>query len=205
MLQRLQETSRDHIVKLGEIWNQIVKSKLAELPSKMVQCLLSCSYIEFVTVFLCNTPSAIVFQSRFHKSSIRPDIQMTCYTCITELPRMWSPLNETAKKEVTTQLRDVEVPALIDLAPDTGAYVSEVDPTEQTILTGPMAPLLGFPLALITSKDWILHHTSSKSNRCLQSMQRLACQPSQSSQRYLDVICIMTSVRERVSNFDHYL
>lgn len=43
---------------------------------------------------------------------------------------MWSPLNETAKKEVTTQLRDVEVPALVDLAPDTGAYVNEVDPTE---------------------------------------------------------------------------
>lgn len=46
------------------------------------------------------------------------------------VPRIWSPLNETSKSFLTTQLRDVETQALRDLAPDTGAFVNEVDPTE---------------------------------------------------------------------------
>ncbi|KIW30416.1 uncharacterized protein PV07_06160 [Cladophialophora immunda] len=46
------------------------------------------------------------------------------------LPRMWPYLNETAKLATTTYLRDVETQALRDLAPDTGAYVNEADPTE---------------------------------------------------------------------------
>lgn len=46
------------------------------------------------------------------------------------LPRVWQPLNETAKTDVTVPLRDVQVEALRKLAPDTGAYVNEVDPTE---------------------------------------------------------------------------
>jgi hypothetical protein len=43
---------------------------------------------------------------------------------------VWQPLNETAKTAITTPLRDVQVEALRTLAPDTGAYVNEVDPTE---------------------------------------------------------------------------
>lgn len=43
---------------------------------------------------------------------------------------MWPALNETEKTRVTTNLRDVQVPALRKLAPHTGAYVNEVDPTE---------------------------------------------------------------------------
>jgi hypothetical protein len=46
------------------------------------------------------------------------------------LARNWPYLNATAKEQVTKHLRDVEVPALKDLAPDTGAYLNEADPTE---------------------------------------------------------------------------
>lgn len=46
------------------------------------------------------------------------------------LPRIWTPLNVTAKKEVTTDLREVRVPALKAIARETGAYVNEIDPTE---------------------------------------------------------------------------
>jgi hypothetical protein len=47
------------------------------------------------------------------------------------LPRSWPVFNNTAKIFVTDQLRNVQVQALKDLAPDTGAYVNEADPTEQ--------------------------------------------------------------------------
>lgn len=43
---------------------------------------------------------------------------------------MWHPLNGTEYLEVTTKLRDIEIEALRQLAPDTGTYVNEVDPTE---------------------------------------------------------------------------
>lgn len=33
-------------------------------------------------------------------------------------------------KEITTDLRDIRVPALKAIAPTTGAYVNEIDPTE---------------------------------------------------------------------------
>ncbi|KIW86249.1 hypothetical protein Z517_01644 [Fonsecaea pedrosoi CBS 271.37] len=46
------------------------------------------------------------------------------------LPRSWAFLNETAKVATTTHLREVEVEALRELAPNTGAYVNEADPTE---------------------------------------------------------------------------
>ncbi|KAK4636070.1 hypothetical protein CLAFUW4_01497 [Fulvia fulva] len=46
------------------------------------------------------------------------------------LPRVWKTLNQTEKEVVTTDLRDVRVRALRDLSPDTGAYMSESDPTE---------------------------------------------------------------------------
>ncbi|KAI1608203.1 FAD binding domain-containing protein [Exophiala viscosa] len=46
------------------------------------------------------------------------------------LPRVWPFLNETAKIATTNQLRNVEVAALRLLAPDSGAYVNEADPTE---------------------------------------------------------------------------
>jgi hypothetical protein len=48
----------------------------------------------------------------------------------TVLPRIWTPLNETEKKSVTTDLRDTRTEALRQLAPNTGAFVNEVDPTE---------------------------------------------------------------------------
>ncbi|KAH0848534.1 FAD binding domain-containing protein [Fonsecaea pedrosoi] len=46
------------------------------------------------------------------------------------LPRSWAFLNETAKVATTTHLREVETEALRELAPNTGAYVNEADPTE---------------------------------------------------------------------------
>ena len=46
------------------------------------------------------------------------------------LSRSWKPLNVTQEKAVTDDLRDVRVQALHDLAPETGAYVNEADPTE---------------------------------------------------------------------------
>lgn len=46
------------------------------------------------------------------------------------IPRSWPYLNETAKLQTTTYLRNVEVQALRDLAPNTGAYLNEADPTE---------------------------------------------------------------------------
>ena len=46
------------------------------------------------------------------------------------LPRTWPYLNNTAKLLVTTRLREVETQALRELAPETGAYVNEADPTE---------------------------------------------------------------------------
>lgn len=45
------------------------------------------------------------------------------------LPRFWTPLNETQKHSVTHRLRDEQVEALRQIAPDSGAYVNEVDPT----------------------------------------------------------------------------
>ncbi|KXT11723.1 hypothetical protein AC579_6979 [Pseudocercospora musae] len=44
--------------------------------------------------------------------------------------RSWLPLNRTSLTNVTTDLRDVRVAALRDIEPDTGAYMSESDPTE---------------------------------------------------------------------------
>lgn len=46
------------------------------------------------------------------------------------LPATWKTLNQTEKHIVTTDLRDVRVQALRQLSPDTGAYMSESDPTE---------------------------------------------------------------------------
>lgn len=46
------------------------------------------------------------------------------------LPRSWEPLNSTQKEAITTDLRTNATQALRDLAPDTGAYVNEADPTE---------------------------------------------------------------------------
>ena len=46
------------------------------------------------------------------------------------LSRSWPPLNATLEKKVTDELREVCVPALRDLAPNTGAYVNEADPSE---------------------------------------------------------------------------
>lgn len=43
---------------------------------------------------------------------------------------MWTSLDTKKKEEITTALRDIEVPALKAIAPDTGAYVNEIDPTE---------------------------------------------------------------------------
>ncbi|KAK5174977.1 uncharacterized protein LTR77_000113 [Saxophila tyrrhenica] len=46
------------------------------------------------------------------------------------LPRTWTPLNDTQKITASDDLRNARVEALRQLAPDTGAYVNEVDPTE---------------------------------------------------------------------------
>ena len=46
------------------------------------------------------------------------------------LPRSWPYLNATAEKAVTEDLRNVRTQALRELAPATGAYVNEADPTE---------------------------------------------------------------------------
>ena len=46
------------------------------------------------------------------------------------LSRSWPPLNATLEKKLTDELREVEVRALKDLAPDMGAYVNEADPSE---------------------------------------------------------------------------
>ena len=45
------------------------------------------------------------------------------------LSRSWPYLNATAKEAVTTDLRDVRVPTLKQLQPESGAYMSEADPT----------------------------------------------------------------------------
>jgi hypothetical protein len=42
----------------------------------------------------------------------------------------WPSLNITAKTIVTDELRNVRVQALRELAPDSGAYLNEADPTE---------------------------------------------------------------------------
>ena len=51
-----------------------------------------------------------------------------------DLPRIWSGIGTavdlTVKSEVAERLRDVQTEALRQLAPDTGAYMSESDPTE---------------------------------------------------------------------------
>ena len=47
-------------------------------------------------------------------------------------PRGWPYLNAAAKAEVTADLRDVRVPALKQLQPDSGAYMNEADPTNPT-------------------------------------------------------------------------
>ena len=46
-------------------------------------------------------------------------------------PRSWPYLNATAKEAATTELRDVLVPALKALEPNSGAYVNEADPTSK--------------------------------------------------------------------------
>lgn len=46
------------------------------------------------------------------------------------LPRSWPPNNTTLQRTITTRLRLNETQSLRDLAPDTGAYVNEADPTE---------------------------------------------------------------------------
>ena len=46
------------------------------------------------------------------------------------LPASWIPGNATSEKETLDDLRSVRTQALRDLAPDTGAYVNEGDPTE---------------------------------------------------------------------------
>lgn len=51
-------------------------------------------------------------------------------TVFIALPRSWEPLNSTQKEAITTDLRTKATQALRDLAPDTGAYVNEADPTE---------------------------------------------------------------------------
>lgn len=54
-------------------------------------------------------------------------------------------MNETEKVATTTHLREVEVQALRDLAPDSGAYINEADPTEpnwQTTFWGSNYPRL---------------------------------------------------------------
>ncbi|OCT45356.1 isoamyl alcohol oxidase [Cladophialophora carrionii] len=62
-------------------------------------------------------------------NAVLPAWRKDVYTHIV-LPRTWPYLNETAKHETTTHLREVETQALRDLAPDMGAYVNEADPTE---------------------------------------------------------------------------
>lgn len=46
------------------------------------------------------------------------------------LPREWPYLNTTAKAAIADDLRNVRVQALRELAPNSGAYVNEADPTE---------------------------------------------------------------------------
>lgn len=53
----------------------------------------------------------------------------TAYTHVV-LPSSWQPHNGAQKINVTTELRDVRAQALRDLEPDSGAYMSESDPTE---------------------------------------------------------------------------
>ena len=45
------------------------------------------------------------------------------------LARTWTPLNLTEKAAVATELRDAGLPALKQLAPASGAYLNEADPT----------------------------------------------------------------------------
>ena len=46
------------------------------------------------------------------------------------IPRTWPFLDNTAKLQTTSYLRNIEIPALKQIAPDTGAYLNEADPTE---------------------------------------------------------------------------
>ena len=46
------------------------------------------------------------------------------------IPASWSPLNEAQKMQATNHLRNEQIQALRELAPASGAYVSEADPTE---------------------------------------------------------------------------
>jgi hypothetical protein len=62
-------------------------------------------------------------------NAVLPAWRRDVYTHIV-LPRSWPYLNGTAKYETTTHLREVETEALRELAPDTGAYINEADPTE---------------------------------------------------------------------------
>lgn len=62
-------------------------------------------------------------------NSVLPAWRRDVYTHIV-LPRSWPFLNETAKLQTTTYLRNVETQALRELAPNTGAYLNEADPTE---------------------------------------------------------------------------
>ncbi|KIX08730.1 uncharacterized protein Z518_03387 [Rhinocladiella mackenziei CBS 650.93] len=51
-------------------------------------------------------------------------------TDCTAIPRTWPYLNDTAKLATTKLLRNVEVEALREMAPHSGAYINEADPTE---------------------------------------------------------------------------
>lgn len=46
------------------------------------------------------------------------------------IPVDWAALNNTAKAVATTYLRNTIVPALQSLAPDSGAYINEADPSD---------------------------------------------------------------------------
>jgi len=68
------------------------------------------------------------------------------------LPVSWPYLNGTAKAATTRQLRTVQVEALRQLAPDSGAYMNEADPTEphwQPAFWG-----ANYPRLLALKKHW---------------------------------------------------
>ena len=84
-------------------------------------------------------------------NAANPAWRRDVYTHIV-LPRSWPYLNSTAKLETTTHLREVEVQALRDLAPDTGAYLNEADPTEpnwQETFWGE-----NYPRLLAVKREW---------------------------------------------------
>jgi hypothetical protein len=64
----------------------------------------------------------------FHGSYLQGTCLLTWYPVI---PSSWEALNKTAEEQVTVSLREGSVAALVPLAPDAGAYISESDPTEK--------------------------------------------------------------------------